>query len=74
MCEDFSKIDKIVSINYSTIKISFFVLLNILTAFIINLVIVWYPKLKLIFLYSESPLSKAKYVGIFGAGKIFFII
>lgn len=73
MCEDFSKIDKLVSINYSKIKIAFYVLLNIITLFTINLFVIWFPTLKFYFLFSKAKLRDAKYVGIYGNDHIFHI-
>lgn len=49
------------------------VILNILTVFIIDLLIVWYPKLKLYLIYSEASLKNGKYVGIYGTDKKFYI-
>ena len=71
-CEEFSKIEKLVSLDYSTFKIVLFVFLNLLTVGLINLFLLWYPTSKLIFLYSNVPLSKAKFVGIYGNGKFVF--
>ncbi len=70
LCEDFSKIDKVVCLKYSYFKIFCFCLLNLLTAFIINLFIVWYPFLKLNFVYSSCSLKDAKFVGVYGRGNI----
>ncbi len=73
MCEDFSKIDKIVCLRLSKIKIVFYILLNILTLCIINLFLLWFPSLRLIFLYSKCKLSEAKYVGIYGSDSYFYV-
>lgn len=67
-CEEFSKIEKLEIINYSPMKIILFLLLNLLTAFLINLFIVWYPKLKMVFIYSKTSMNKGKFVGIYGIG------
>ncbi len=68
LCEDFSKIEKIFCLRYSSLKVSFLILLNLLTAFIINLFIVWYPSLKLFLIYKICDISKAEFVGIYGSG------
>lgn len=67
-CEEFSKIEKIQFIKYSPIKIVFFVIMNFFTAFLINLLIIWYPKLKMVFLYSQTNCKNAKFVQIYGKG------
>jgi hypothetical protein len=69
LCEDFSKIDKVVCLKYSCFKIFCLSLLNLLTVFIINLFIVWYPSLKLSLIYSTCSLKEAKFVGVYGRGK-----
>jgi hypothetical protein len=68
MCEEFSKIEKIVPLQYSVIKIIFFGFLNIITAFFITLFLVWFPKLQSYFLYETCKLKNAKFVGIYGTG------
>ena len=70
VCEEFSKIQEIISIRYSKPKIILFCFLNLFTAFLISLVIVWFPKLKILFLYNQCSIYEAKFVGIFGTGKI----
>jgi hypothetical protein len=71
MCEEYSKITEIIPLRYSTFRIIVFCILNLLSAFLISLLLVWFPKLKIIFLYIKCTLSKAKFVGIFGTGNKF---
>ena len=71
MCEEISKIEKIVPIEINRIKIVMLFFLNLITCFLISLFIVWYPKLKLIFIYSVAKLEKAKLLAIYGKGNIF---
>ncbi len=70
MCTDLLKTETIKTIKFSTCKILLYILLNLITAFLINLFIYWFPKLKLIFLYSECRVTEAKYVAIYGTGKL----
>ena len=69
LCEDFSKIKKIICLKYSYAKITALIFFNLLTAFLINLFIVWFPSLKLNFIYSKCPQREATFVGIYGLGK-----
>lgn len=73
VCEDFSKIEKLVCIEYSIIKILLYIILNIMTLLAINLLVFWYPEYKLYFFYSKCSLSKARYVGIFGSDNRFYV-
>ena len=63
-CEEHFKINEIIPIDKDNKKFIIFILLNILTCFIINLIIIWFPILKLKLLYSHVPLSNANYVFI----------
>ena len=73
VCEDYSMIKKIIPISYSYIKIFFFSILSILSLFIFNLLIVWFPRLKLIFIYAQVPLQNASFVAVIGVDdKIYF--
>ena len=74
MCEDHSRIESVLPLSYSWWKISLLIFLNLITAFIIDLVIVWFPSLKLIFIYSHVPLSKAKFLAVYGTDKSLNII
>jgi hypothetical protein len=69
MCEDISKIGKILTLDISYLKLGFLIFLNIITAFTVNLFLIWFPKLKLYLVYSRSPIGIARYVGIFANGK-----
>lgn len=75
-CEDFSKIEKIIIINYSKPKLILFALINFFTAFIINLIVIWYPELQFYFIYSEADVNEGEFVAIYGSGmnNIFFFI
>ncbi len=69
-CEDFSKIEKVIILDYSKPKLILFCLINLITVFLFSLIIVWYPELKLYFIYSKVSFKEGKFVGIFGSGKI----
>jgi hypothetical protein len=69
MCEEIAKMYKITTLDISYPKIAVLIFLNIITAFTVNLLLTWFPKLKLYLIYSGSPISTAKYVGIFAKGK-----
>jgi hypothetical protein len=71
-CEEFSKINEIILLEINFFKVFLYFLLNLITGFFINLFLVWFPKLKLTFIYSPTSISKAKYAGIFGRGKFKF--
>lgn len=73
-CEEFSRIEKVYILNYSKPKLILFALFNIITVFLINLFIVWYPKLKLYFIYSKVQVKDGQFVGIFGSGKLTFFL
>ena len=73
-CEDHAKINKILTLKYSPVKIVFFVVFNILTFGIVNLIIIWFPTLQLDILYDEIDINKANYVGIFCRDGNFYII
>ena len=62
-CEEHFKINEIIPINEDKKKFIVFIFLNIF-CFIINLIIIWFPKLKLKLLYSQVPLSIANSVFI----------
>ena len=63
-CEEHFKINNIIPIKKDNLKFIFFIFLNIITCFVINLIIIWFPILKLKLIYSHVPLSKATYVYI----------
>jgi cation-transporting ATPase 13A2 len=74
MCEEISKINKVVLIKVSYIKICFLILLNLISAFMVNLFLIWFSKLKLFLIYSHCPVYEANYVAIFGKGKIYITL
>jgi len=69
-CEEFSKIEKVIILKYSKSKLILFAFLNIFTAFLINLILVWYPHLKLYLIFSNANVNEGQFVGIYGSGKI----
>ncbi len=71
-CEDFSKIEKVIILNYSTQKLIIFLIINFFTAFLINLIVIWYPELQFYFIYSEADVNEGDFVAIYGSGKITF--
>lgn len=73
MCEDFSKIEKIICLKYDYFKIAFFLLINCFTFFFINLLLLWYPILKIRFIYSVCSLKDASFIGIFGSDNQFYV-
>lgn len=68
-CEDHSKIEKAIILDYSILKLVLFSLLNIITCFSINLLVVWYPQFKLYFFYKKTNINDGKFVGVYGLGK-----
>ena len=72
ICDDISKIEMIVCLDYNKFKIFILILLNLMTAFIINLFLVWFPKLQLYLLYSKVKLQDARFIGVYGKGNIIF--
>jgi len=66
MCEDYAKIEKLlpVKINYPLFII--YIFLNIITLGIFSLFFIWFPSLKLIFIYKPCVLSQAKYIAVYG--------
>lgn len=72
ICEEHAKIERIITLGYSPGKIFLFILCNLITGFLINLFLVWFPKLKMIFIYKIVPLSDAKFIGVYGLDKQFY--
>lgn len=72
-CEDFSKIEKVIILKYSIPKLILFLLINFFTAFIINLIVIWYPELQFYFIYSEADINEGEFAAIYGSGKITFL-
>ena len=74
ICEDYSKIKEIIPISYSFIKIFFFFFLSISTLFIINFLTIWFPILKIIFIYKKTSLKNASFVCVIGVDSKIYII
>lgn len=63
-CENHTKIDKIFYIEFSPFRIFLFILLNLVTAFIINLIAVWWPKLQYYLFYRVCSIENASKIMI----------
>lgn len=72
-CESRFKIKQIITLKYSLLKIFFFILLSIFTLGIINIIIKFFPHLKLYLLFQEVELRKSSYVGIYCEDGFFYI-
>ena len=64
--EDYTHIKKIISLKMTCIKRIIYYTLNILTCGIINLFMKWFPAIKCLIRYSETPLFDATYLGVYG--------
>ena len=64
-CEEHNQISYILPLVRSTPKFILFIFLNICTVGIINLVVVWFPKIVLYIYYNVTYLNKATHFGIF---------
>ena len=64
-CEEHNQISYILPLVRSTPKFILFIFLNICTVGLINLVVVWFPKLDLYIYYSVTYLNQATHFGIF---------
>ena len=64
-CEEHNQISYILPLVRSTPKFILFIFLNICTVGLINLVVVWFPKIVLYIYYSVSYLNDATHFGIF---------
>ena len=64
-CEEHLKIQKLIPLIKNKFKYCFFILLNIITFFLINIIIQWYPTILLYIYYSKSTLEKATHIGIY---------
>ena len=74
-CEDHNQISYILPLVRSTPKFILFIFLNICTVGIINLVVVWFPKIVLYIYYNVTYLNKATHFGIFSKhDKVFKVI
>ncbi len=72
-CEDFSKIKKILSLRVNCFKKFFYLLFSIFTLGIFNLIVVWFPKIKLTLFYSLCKIEHATHFAIFGMDGNFYI-
>ena len=73
LCGNYAKIEKLIPIKtYIPIYI-FYILINIITFGIFSFFFVWFPTLKLIFIYKQTSLSDAKYIAIYGKNDEFTI-
>ena len=64
-CEEHLKIQKIIPLVKNNFKYCIYITLNILTLFLINILIQWYPTILLYIYYSKSCLDKATHIGIY---------
>ena len=64
-CEEHNQISLILPLKKTTGKLTLFIILNIFTVGIINLLIAWFPKLNLYLKYSITTLEDATHFGIF---------
>ena len=72
-CESRFKIKEIITLNYSSLKKFFYILINIFTLGIINIIIYYYPSLKLYLLFEEVEIEESSYIGIYCEDGIFYI-
>ena len=73
-CEEFSKIEKILSLRTNSLKYSLFILCSIITVGMVNLIVAWFPILKKYLIYSSCEVEKASHFGIFSVNHQFNII
>ena len=66
LCGDYAKIEKLIPIKTNNPVYIFYILINIITFGIFSFFFVWFPTLKLIFIYKPTTLSDAKYIAIYG--------
>ena len=73
-CEDHNKIEKIIPVSKSIIKLILYYFLVICTGFLLIFFVYWFPKLKFIFMYSVVPIEQAQKVAVYGTdGELYFI-
>ena len=65
-CEEFSRINKIIPLRKNKCKFAILIILDIITVFIINLFIAWFPQLNLYLIYDIVPLNEATNIGVYG--------
>ena len=64
-CEEHLKIQKLIPLVKNNYKYCIYIILNIFSLFLINILIQWYPTILLYIYYSKSTLEKATHVGIY---------
>ena len=64
-CEEHLKIQKLIPLVKNNLKYCVYIFLNIITFFLINIIIQWYPTILLYIYYSKSTLEKATHLGIY---------
>ena len=64
-CEEHLKIVKLIPLIKNKFKYCIFIFLNIISFFLINIIIQWYPTILLYIYYSKSTLEKATHIGIY---------
>ena len=64
-CEEHLKIQKLIPLEKNNLKYCIYILLNLITFFLINILIQWYPTILLYIYYSKTTLVKATHVGIY---------
>ena len=64
-CEEHLKIQKLIPLVKNNYKYCIYIILNIFSFFLINILIQWYPTILLYIYYSKSTLEKATHVGIY---------
>ena len=72
-CESKFKIKKLLTLNISITKTFLFILLNIFTLGLINIIIKFFPFLKLYLLYKENDIEKSYYIGIYCEDGLFYV-
>ena len=72
-CESKFKIKQLLTLKKSLIKKFLFILLNIITLGLINIIIYYFPYLKLYLLYKEDNIEKCSYVGIYCEDGLFYV-
>ena len=64
-CEEHLKIQKLIPLVKNKFKYCIYIFLNIISFFLINIIIQWYPTILLYIYYSKSSLDQATHIGIY---------
>ena len=72
-CQDFAKIDKILSLSYDSSKCLLFLVGNLFSLFTLNFLLLLFPSLKLFFFFKKVPINNASYVAIFKNKNIYVV-